>query len=728
MIKKLLYFFIFLFLLSIAYLSYFGISTNKFNSKIENTIQESYPKINVKLTTVKVLLDILELKINLETKNPIILVDKEKIKLSRISTEYNIKSFFNKEFAINNLFLVFEKNKVKNFIKLIRANKDTPQLFVLDKIVKDGDVSLLRAKFFFDESGKLKKDDYEIKAKFNNLSLELLNKTEIKNLSATLIYNHNNIKLFNIGYNLLGLKFLSDNINISKKKEKFLVKGEIECSENRIPQEILSVLSKYNNIENAILSFKSDFSFNISKKFDTSDLKINSKVNLKEVKFNYDNKYIKKYLPNFDNNFKFSNHIINININNNNNILEGSGKFQIGDQIDKIRYNLDFNDEKINYDLNFDLNEMPIQIDQINFSKKENIKAKLRVVGKNHNKKIKLKKISFKTQDSNFILDNIEFTKNYRIANFEQIKLNYFDNENKKNDLLIINNKKNNYLISGNNFNLSKIIDDTLFNENDEPVKIFDKKNRVFKVDFSENYIDKEHYLIKLKGQFQIKNNNLYDLNMDSKFVNNKKISLSIKTVNNNKVTTFYSDFAKPFVKKYKFIKGFEEGKIDFSSNNKNKITNSKLKIYDFKLKELPALTKILTLASLQGIADILSGEGVRFDEFEMSFKSKKDLMEIQEIYAIGPAISILMDGYVQGDELISLRGTLVPATTINKFVGSIPILGDILVGKKTGEGVFGVSFKIKGPPKDLKTTVNPIKTLTPRFITRTLEKIKKAN
>ena len=47
-------------------------------------------------------------------------------------------------------------------------------------------------------------------------------------------------------------------------------------------------------------------------------------------------------------------------------------------------------------------------------------------------------------------------------------------------------------------------------------------------------------------------------------------------------------------------------------------------------------------------------------------------------------------------------------------------------MGSKTGEGVFGVSFKIKGPPKNLETTVNPIKTLTPRFITRTLEKIKK--
>jgi len=52
--------------------------------------------------------------------------------------------------------------------------------------------------------------------------------------------------------------------------------------------------------------------------------------------------------------------------------------------------------------------------------------------------------------------------------------------------------------------------------------------------------------------------------------------------------------------------------------------------------------------------------------------------------------------------------------------------LGEILVGQKTGEGVFGVSFKMKGPPKDIKTTVNPIKTLTPRFIVRSIERMKK--
>ena len=139
----------------------------------------------------------------------------------------------------------------------------------------------------------------------------------------------------------------------------------------------------------------------------------------------------------------------------------------------------------------------------------------------------------------------------------------------------------------------------------------------------------------------------------------------------------------------------------------------------------MPVLAKILTLASLQGVADLLTGEGIRFNEFEMDYKTKNNLTEINEMYAVGPAISIMMEGYIEKDIITSLRGTLVPATTINKTIANIPLLGDILVGNKAGEGVFGVSFKIKGPPNDLKSTVNPIKTLTPRFITRTLESIK---
>ena len=727
MIKKIIYFITFVIIIvlfSTFYLSFFGIKTERLNNSISNQLKKNYPNLNINFKEIQLLLKPFNLLINVETKNPKIIFEDKEIELNKISTNYNIISFFRKEFGINTLDLETKNNEIQNIVKLLRLNKDTPQLYILDKVINKGKI-FIKAKINFDEKGNIK-NDYKISGKINNLYLKLLNKNEIKDLNLNFNYYDKSLDLKNVNLSYFDLKISGENISLKKNNKFYVVKGKLKNSKKIIPKEIISLILKKEGFDKITLSSENDFSFKINKKYRISDLNIKSKINLEEADLELKNKLIKNYIPDFENKFKFKNHVMDIKYKNSI-FVKGNGKIEIGNKKEEIEYNLNFIDDKLSYDALLFLNKISIKLDLLNFLKKENIKSKIKIKGKNNKNIIKIEKIILEADDTEILAENFELTNNFKIINFDKIKLNYIDKYKKKNDLIISKNKKE-YIITGKEFNISNIVDEILKSDDEDSLKLFDKKSRIFKVNFDKNYIDKEHYLVKLKGKFKIRNNDLYDMDFDSKFSNNKNLSLSIKTNNNNKVTTFYSDFAKPFVKKYKFIKGFEEGKIDFSSTKKNKISNSTLKIYDFKLKELPALTKILTLASLQGIADILSGEGVRFDEFEMNFQNKKDLMEIKEIYAIGPAISILMDGYVQGDDLVSLRGTLVPATTINKFVGSIPILGDILVGKKTGEGVFGVSFKIKGPPKDLKTTVNPIKTLTPRFITRTLEKIKKTN
>ena len=105
---------------------------------------------------------------------------------------------------------------------------------------------------------------------------------------------------------------------------------------------------------------------------------------------------------------------------------------------------------------------------------------------------------------------------------------------------------------------------------------------------------------------------------------------------------------------------------------------------------------------------------------------NNKNFITIEELFAIGPSISVLMEGYREPNEgIVSLRGTLIPARNLNKLLAKIPVIGNIIIPKEIGEGLFGVSFKIKGPPGKVKTTINPIKTLTPRFITKALEKSK---
>jgi len=63
-----------------------------------------------------------------------------------------------------------------------------------------------------------------------------------------------------------------------------------------------------------------------------------------------------------------------------------------------------------------------------------------------------------------------------------------------------------------------------------------------------------------LDSSKEIKKNKIFNVNLNSSFSDKEKIFLKVKTNSDNSViTNFSSDRAKPFVKKYKFIKGFEK-------------------------------------------------------------------------------------------------------------------------------------------------------------------------
>ena len=61
-------------------------------------------------------------------------------------------------------------------------------------------------------------------------------------------------------------------------------------------------------------------------------------------------------------------------------------------------------------------------------------------------------------------------------------------------------------------------------------------------------------------------------------------------------------------------------------------------------------------------------------------------------------------------------------------MISKIPVIGNIVIPKEVGEGLFGISFKMKGPKDKIKTTINPIRTLTPRFIQKIIGKKKQLN
>ena len=724
--RILLTFFLIL-IISIVYLSTVGIETSKFNKQIGSIVKNLNNDLEIELQQVKIILDPFNLEFNAKTVGPKLKIKDKKIELESIKTKIIIDSLFNNDFSLKNLDISTRSLEITNLISFFRNIKNTPELYILEKIVSKGflicDVNLE-----FDKEGKVK-NNFIINGLIKEAQLKFLKKYNFDKINFAFKFQKEILELENLKLSLNNTNLLSERITVKRDiDEKFIIEGLTQINDLSLKDQFFTEFLKNYfpkfNLINLDLDSKNKFSFRIDKKFKINDFKLSSQVKIINLILKNDLE-LGNFLPDIKKEMEINNHLMKINYEKDNLSISGKGDIFLQKKKDLISYDILKKKNDLDFKVNLIIDKNPIFIDFLSYKKKPTLKAEASLTGSHkNNDKTMIKSFSYNEGKNQIKAYQILLNENLRINSLREIDLKYFDQDFRENQIKIVKKKSNKYEIIGFKFNANSLIN-SLIEDNSNNLKIFDK-DFDFKVKIDQVFLDKEHLVNNLKGNLNFKNNQIRNAELNAFFSKNKKLTLTIKTNDTEKVTTLFLDQAEPIVKRYKFITGYKGGSLDFYSSKKGNKSSSNLKIYNFRLKDLPILTKLLTLASLQGIADILSGEGITFDEFEMNFENQNKLMTISEMYAIGPAISILMDGYIEKSKLISLRGSLVPATTINKAIGNIPVLGKILVGSKTGEGVFGVSFKIKGPPGKLETSVNPIKTLTPRFITRTLEKIKK--
>ena len=753
--------------------------------KIKLTLDPLNFKINAKTIDAKIILRDKSIELE-QIKSQISINSLIKNQLVESQIEISTKSILLKNFitfvrSVNNrpeLFFLEQFIRKGYLIAELKLNFDELGIlkedYTVKGLLKDGKISLSRKNqlekinFLFNITGNnFNFKDISFNTKNINFLSERLNVTKdkkdyffkgnIKNKNSFL--NNELLQIIKLKYpkfDLIKTNFESDNdfsfnVNNKLKVENLVIDSNILIDSSLIKKNNLinkNLIEINDPIELKDHKIKASYSkkklsvegkgkFKIQNKFEMidyqmtnsgSDLSLVSNFDLSELDIK-NQKLIKVHLPKTKDILNLKDHKIKLNYKDNTLSLKGIGQIKLEKELNKIEYFFSTKDKVYNFETDLVINDTPIKIDLINYKKDKNLNSKLKINGKYTKKSgFDFKKISLLSKNNNFIINDLIINRKNKIIKVDKINLDYFDRSDKKNKFTLRRIKKNDYELNGSLFNADSLITKLLKSKDDQKLDVF-KENVNMTLNISNVYLDNDNIVKNLNGKLRIVDNKINQAKISALFDANKNLAFSINTKEGEKITTLYSSNAKPLVNRYKFIKGFEgsdEGYLDFYSSKKNGISNSKLIIDNFKVKEIPALAKLLALASLQGIADLLTGEGIRFSDFEMSFTNNNKLMTIQELYAIGPAISILIDGYIEEDNIISLRGTLVPATTINRTIASIPLIGDLLIGKKVGDGVFGVSFKVKGPPKKLETTVNPIKTLTPRFITRTLEKIKK--
>ncbi len=731
MVKNILRIFFFIIIISvliISYLSIFGVKTDKFNDLIKSQVAKQDKRFNVEFENVYIKLNIKEKSFMLNSKDINISILNEFQKISNIDLLIDLRSIFRKENKIKKIIINSKENNIQDLLKFVRKYKLNIPVLYLENSISKGRI-IYNSTINFDDSGQYSID---FSGKIIDTKLNILGKERINFVNFDFNYKNKNLEVNNLKFKYKNINFDSARISINIINSLIKIKGDLK---NNINSNLVKYLLNYDFKEfldkNIFLKSQSDFEITFSKKFKLINYSLKTEIIFDKLDISLKKINLKNYLREFKQKIILNEGKINFQTNKKNISINVNSKYKLNENANPKNFLVNYTKEKSTekYDFNIDLTEYDINLNDLNFLKKKNDQLLFNLIVKKNKKNISVNELKLFNNKNRFIIKNMKLENNFKIKDFSSVEAKYYNKENFLNHISITK-KKNLIKLYSNQFDLSSDIEKALKSKNNNNFfEIFKNLNSIIDIEAKLARIDNEHSLKNVKGKVLVKNNKINKSDISAKFDEKNNFLYNINKNNGKRVSIIYSDVAKPFVKKFSFIKGFEDGKLDYTSTEINKdLTKSELRLYDFKLKNMPTLTKLLSLASLQGIADLATGEGIRFNEFEMFFENSKNLLTINEIYALGPAISVLMEGYIEKNKLVSLRGTLVPATTINKTIAKIPLLGSILVGEKSGEGVFGVSFKIKGPPNNLDTRVNPIKTLAPRFISRTLDKLKKTN
>ncbi len=715
----LIFFFIILFSLLIV-LSTSGIETNKFNKFISKKVSQT-KNINLDLDKIKFKIDLKELSLFLETQTPNVTYREVLIPVRNIKVYIDFLDLIKSKANIKKISIVLEELDIIKIKKLSAIIKPSNFKSILNNKIKKGKL-ISTIEIFLTDEGKLK--NFIAKGTAENLEAELIDDLIIKDVKLSFFADKNDILIKNIFGNLDAIKLLDGDIKLNLEKgikinSNFDSRVKFNEKYNNKYLIFLKNFEFLQNVKNLEGNFNNNIYIDLDNTYKFKDYKYSLSGKIEKTKIELPNPIINDFLAEELKVIYFSNLKINSDFKPKNILFNGEGNYSFDNtEYLDIKFENKFNQNFTNLKLDFDYKKS-FEVNFINYVKDKDSIANISLELEKKKKNFKINKFLVKEDDDYIKIQDLELN-GFNLLTFDKI-----DVKTKENEFTIQN--KNKIIIKGKKFDATNL---PKFFTKQNGDNIFKKINKNIEIDFNNIKAPVSEKLENFKLLGEIQKGKFVKIISKGDFGGNNYLDITMKKDKNSnkKYLEIYSDLTRPLLTEFSFFNGLSGGKLLFTSIIDDAKSISKLKIENFKLVNAPGVVQLLSLADLGGLADLAKGEGLSFDVLEISMEKNKDLLKLNEILALGPSMSVLMEGYQGKDGLTSLRGTLVPAKTLNKIISKIPLIGKIVIPKEIGEGLFGISFKMKGPKGNMKTTINPIRTLTPRFIQKIVDKKKETN
>ncbi len=150
----------------------------------------------------------------------------------------------------------------------------------------------------------------------------------------------------------------------------------------------------------------------------------------------------------------------------------------------------------------------------------------------------------------------------------------------------------------------------------------------------------------------------------------------------------------------------------------------------DFVILGDPVINKVVVNAANNPAGANLQGRRqlgqqrrrIVFNQMRAPFSVGGGKFVLHDSYINGPLLGATMRGQVDFKaQRVRLGGTYVPLYGLNSALGSIPIIGNLLVGRR-GEGIVGITFAVHGPISDPKVVMNPVSVVAPGLFRQIFE------
>jgi hypothetical protein len=139
--------------------------------------------------------------------------------------------------------------------------------------------------------------------------------------------------------------------------------------------------------------------------------------------------------------------------------------------------------------------------------------------------------------------------------------------------------------------------------------------------------------------------------------------------------------------------------------------------INDFRLRNAPALARLLQAMTLYGLVDLVQGPGLGFTRLVAPFRLEGDTLELTSARAYSSSLGLTAKGHFDlAANTLDVQGTIVPIYFFNSLLGSLPLVGELFSPEKGG-GLFAASYGLHGALADPTVRVNPLTVLTPGFL-----------